>query len=160
MAALNSRCSVRATHGRVLGKRFDSVLGRQMRADPVEQLREPPALIGGNRTRHELRLASLAMGRDHQPLRHLVGDPGPKVLTHQVHQHVQAGRGARRGQYLPLVDVQRVGFDHDVRISSRETLNVLPMRGRAFASQHAGCRKHENTGADRAQSRATIVGLP
>ena len=65
------------------------------------------------------------MWRNHQALGHLVGDPGAKVLAHQVHQHVQPGRGTGRRQYLSLIDVQRVGLDHDVRITRGEAVDDI-----------------------------------
>ena len=59
-----------------------------------------------------------------------------------------------------LVDVQRVGLDHDVRVPRGKQVEIFPMGRCAFSRHHAGSGKHEYAGTDRAQARAALIGLP
>src|SRR3712207_7482325 len=51
-----------------------------------------------------LRLAALAMGRDHEAPRDLVGDRRAVVAADDVQAQVDAGRAARGGQHVAIVD--------------------------------------------------------
>ena len=100
----------------------------EMRADPVEQPRQPPGFVGRDRTRHELRLVAVAMRRNDQALRDLVRDLRSVIPAHEMQQHVEACCRARRRQHLTLVDVQRVRLDPNPRIALRQQLRVAPVR--------------------------------
>jgi hypothetical protein len=53
-------------------------------ADPRDDGREQTVGAGLHWPLDELRLSTIAMRREHQPSRHLVGDPGAEVATHEM----------------------------------------------------------------------------
>ena len=60
----------------------------------------------------ELTLAALAMRRQHEPPRYVVGDRRTVVATHDVEAEIQARGAAGRGQPRLLLDLTLVDIEH------------------------------------------------
>ena len=105
----------------------------------------------------ELRLPSLAMGWDDEPTRHLVRDTRTEVPPHDVKAKIDPGGAPRRRQHLPLVDIEDVGIELDVRMASRDGGTVAPMRGGAEAAQQPRRRKDRDPGTERHDPGAASV---
>ena len=88
-------------HGGARGQIGDPQGLVDTRAQRIEHRGQRTALFLVDRRLHELRLTALAMRRDHQPTRHLVGPGRPVIATQQVQAQIQARRAARRRQQLP-----------------------------------------------------------
>jgi hypothetical protein len=115
-----------------------------MCAHPIDEFREPVAIVLRHRTRQILSLSAFTMRRDHQALRDLIRNAGAIVPPHQMQQHVQSSSGAGRGQHLSRIDIERVGFHGHARITFAQSLGVAPMRRDTPAIEDAGRSKHEH----------------
>ena len=77
-------------HGGARGQIGDPQGLVDTRAQRIEHRGQRTALFLVDRRLHELRLTALAMRRDHQPTRHLVGPGRPVIATQQVQAQIQA----------------------------------------------------------------------
>ncbi|ABA53647.1 hypothetical protein BURPS1710b_A2215 [Burkholderia pseudomallei 1710b] len=138
------------THRRARGERRERMRLPRVCAHPVDQLREPVAADARQRPRHELRLAAVAMRRQHEPLRDAIRDRAAVIAAHEMHQHVEARRRTRRRDDPPRVDIERIGIHAQRRIARPQALGVAPVRGDGRAVEHARRGQHEHARADRA----------
>ena len=82
----------------------------------------------------------------------------PVVAGHEVQAHVQPGRGASRGDDLPLVHKQNVRIDRDRGVKACEVVGRQPMGCRAPPVEQAREGEDEGARADRGDPRAAIGG--
>jgi hypothetical protein len=106
----------------------------------------------------ELRLAAVAVRRQHQPPGDRVGDLRAVVAAHQVQAQIQPGRAARAGDHLAGVDVEHVGGHLDQRMALAQQRGVLPVRGGRPAVQQARRGQRERAGADGDHPSAPVGG--
>ena len=76
----------------------------------------PSAPTGQN----ELCLSALAVRRNHQAACHLVGNLRAEVTPDNMHAEIEPRSTARRTQDIPIIDVENVGIDGQLRILARE----------------------------------------
>ncbi|GAA1673765.1 hypothetical protein GCM10009680_11780 [Streptomyces yatensis] len=136
------------------GQRFVQPLG-----GPVQQRGE--RVVGALRQRRldVLGLAAGPMGgRDELPGQG-VGRLGAVVLAHQMQTDVDAGRGARPGQHIAVVDVEHGRIEPYGRIALGEQRGVHPVGGRRTAVEKSGRGEGERARAQRHDAGAAPMGL-
>ncbi len=111
----------------------------------------------GHRQVDQLRLAAVAVGRDHEPPRDRVGDRAAVVAAHDVQAQVDPRGAARRRQHAAGVDVEHVRVDADLGMAAGERLGVAPVRRRLSAVEQARGGEEEDPAADRHEPRAARV---
>ena len=119
-------------------------MGRgQVQAQVIEQLVDPGIPGGGGyRLLDELGLATLPVGRHHQPPGQLVGNLAAVMLANQIEAAVQAGGGASRGDEPVVVDVEGIGIEPHPGEALDELLFKFPMGGGTAPVQQAGVGQH------------------
>lgn len=95
---------------------------------PLEQRGEPACIDRWQRSRHELRLPTLAVRRHDETSGNLIRNRGSVVTPDDVQTEIDAGRTACGRQDSPFIDVQDVGFYLYSRETSGEPIGVPPMR--------------------------------
>jgi hypothetical protein len=100
-----------------------------------------------HRPLHELRLAARPVHGGHHPPGDLGGSLRPVVVAVQVQAQVDAGRDARAGQDLALIDVQGVGAEAHGGEPGGELAGVLPVGGGRPPVQQPGGGQGERPGA-------------
>jgi len=75
---------------------------------------------GRRRVDDELRLSPVALQGHHRQPGRLRRGGRPVVAPHHVQAQVQPGRGAGRGQDLPVVHEQHAGIDGDAGAAGRQ----------------------------------------
>lgn len=109
---------------------------------------------GRMRLDDELRLASLPFERhDGQP-GGVGGDRGAVVAADQMQTQVQSGGGTGGGEDLPVVDVEDVRVDVDVRVGGGQQLGRDPVGGGAQPVEQSGGGQREGAGADGGEAGA------
>ena len=68
--------------------------------------------------RNVLCLATFAVRRDNQPLRHAIGDLRAVVASHDVQAEIEPRRTAGRTHDVAIVDIEHVRIDLHARISA------------------------------------------
>ncbi|GAA3061918.1 hypothetical protein GCM10020254_02220 [Streptomyces goshikiensis] len=130
-------------------------------ARPVQDLGQPvvPAVLGDRRGQ-VLRLPALAVGRQHHVPGDGVGQRGAVLPPQQVQAQVEARGGPRARDDAPLVDVEGVGYDRDVRVAAGQQLREPPVGRGAPAGEQAGGGERERTDAVRGDDGAARVRGP
>nr|WP_241560769.1 hypothetical protein [Sinirhodobacter populi] len=121
----------------------------QMRPDPVEQSRNMRARRRRQGALDELRLAAIAVGRDHQTPRHAVRGLCAIIAAHQMDTQIEPRRTAGRGHHRPLIDVKRIRQNRDLRKPGGEPRGVMPVRRGPFPVEQPTLRQHKGSAADR-----------
>jgi hypothetical protein len=106
-----------------------------------------------------LGLAAVALRRHHQVAGQPGGDLAAVVAPHHVQAQVEAGRAARRGEQVAVVDVQHVGVDADVRVPAGQVGALRPVRGGPAPVQQARGGQDQRAGAQRDDAPALRAGL-
>jgi hypothetical protein len=96
----------------------------------------------------ELGLAAFSFQRHHRHAGRVGGDCRAVVAADHVQAHVEAGRRARRGEELAVVDVEHVRVDCHTRVAGRQLGGGHPVGGRTQPVEKAGRREDERTGTD------------
>ncbi|GGZ75893.1 hypothetical protein GCM10010344_48450 [Streptomyces bluensis] len=102
----------------------------------------------GHRPFDVLRLPAVTVRRNDRAPGHLVGHRRAVVAAHHVQAQVDAGRDARGGQHVSVVDEQHIGVDLDPGEQPLQALGVGPVRGGGAAVEEAGGGEDVHAGAD------------
>jgi rhodanese-related sulfurtransferase len=100
------------------------------------------------------------MGRYHEPACNSIGRLRSIVPTNNMKTEVDACGAACRGQHLPLVDIENVGFQADVGIAYRDCLDVSPMRCGASSGEKARRGQDRDSRAQRHDASPTSIRGP
>ncbi len=102
-------------------------------------------------------MAAVAVRRNDESARHMIGDRGAKVAAHEVQAQIQSRGAAGGGENVPFIHIQHIGIDSNLRITAMQGLGVAPMSRRPPAIEQAGGRKHESTRANGQQARPPLM---
>src|SRR5438270_13306603 len=94
----------------------------------------------------ELRLAALAVRRDHQVSCNGIGYNCSKILTNDVKAKIDAGGSPGRSKDVFLVYIQPIGHDLDLRIQLAQLIAKPPMSCSPSAVKKASGCEHKCSG--------------
>jgi hypothetical protein len=84
-----------------------------------------------DRRLYVLRLTTLSVGRRHHPARKRIRNSTPMIATNELDAEIDSRGRSRRGEHLPVLDVEHGGVDRDARESASQLGGVHPMGRRA-----------------------------
>src|SRR5580692_6373077 len=108
----------------------------------------------------ELRLTTLAVGKDHQVPYDVIGYYRSKILTNDVQAKVDSGCSAGRSEDVFVVYVQDIGHDLDLWIELAQLVAELPMSCSLSAIQKASGCQHKCSATDGYQADSSLVSQP
>lgn len=143
-------------HGGAPGDDAEREALAEVPLEPFEQAPDRCTLGRGGQAGDELCLTTGSFERHHRRPGHLGRGRGAKIEPHQMEAEVEAGGSPGRREDVPVVDVEDIRIDVDVRVAAGQLGGGRPVSRGPQPVERAGGREDERAAADRGDPRTPL----